>query len=93
MERMMEGALDLFPLPARIAPFLGRRLQQDALYRTIPDATVPGATVSSAAVSSETCRREARTTAAATAAAVVTRAEGGAQILTYPEARQTQDTR
>jgi hypothetical protein len=92
METMMEGAPELFPLPARVAPFLGRQLQQDALYRTIP-----GTIVSSATVSSATCRREAgtteETTTVATAATVLTRAEGGAQILTYPEARQTPDMR
>jgi hypothetical protein len=38
---IMAHPVDLFPLPRpqqRSAPFLGRRRQQDALYRTIPGA-------------------------------------------------------
>jgi hypothetical protein len=72
---IMARPLDLFPLlrlqPARSAPFLGRRRQQDALYRTIPGAAF---------------QREA-------AAAAVKTADGGAQILTYPAACLTPDTR
>jgi hypothetical protein len=79
----MERPLDLVPSqPARIAPFLGRRRQQDALYRTIP-----GAATSGAATSGATGRREAA------AAGAAKTADGGAQILAYPEAGRMPDTR
>jgi hypothetical protein len=78
MEPVMKRAFEHFPLrqPARSASFLGRRRQQDALYRTIPGATYRGAAR----------RREA------TPAADAKAADGGAQILTYPGARRTPDT-
>jgi hypothetical protein len=44
----MERPVRLFP-PPRSAPFLGRRRQQDALYRTIPGATYRRETTTAAA--------------------------------------------
>jgi hypothetical protein len=38
----MVRPFELFPPRPRSAPFLGRRRQEDALYRTIPGATHRG---------------------------------------------------